>query len=94
MRQFVSRQFLTFLATGGTAATVNFGSRLVYNDWVDYSTSVIVAYLTGMVTAWVLAYWLLPAMGGTQGACEIAHAVGIVVPVFTSYVGHKRWTFR
>lgn len=92
----------------------------------------IVAYLTGMVTAFVLArlfvfkdseqsvhksafffvlvnlvavlqtwaismgqaYWLLPAIGGPQGAREIAHAVASVVLVFTSYVGHKRWSFR
>lgn len=132
MRQFFSRQFLTFLVTGGAAAAVNFGSRLLYNRWLDYSTSVIIAYITGMVTAFVLArlfvfkeseqsmhksafffvlvnlvavaqtwaismglaYWLLPAMGVTRWAPEIAHAVGIVVPVFTSYLGHKRWSFR
>ena len=23
-----------------------------------------------------------------------AHAVGIVVPVFTSYLGHKHWSFK
>lgn len=132
MSQFLSRQFLTFLVTGGTAAAVNFGSRLLYNRWLDYSSSVIVAYITGMITAFILArlfvfkgseqsmhksafffvlvnlvavaqtwaismglaYWLLPAMGVTRGAPEIAHAVGIVVPVFTSYLGHKRWSFR
>ncbi len=132
MRQFVSRQFLTFLMTGGTAAAVNFGSRLLYNRWLDYSSSVIAAYITGMITAFILArlfvfkqseqsmhksafffvlvnlvavaqtwaismglaYWLLPFMGVTRGAPEIAHAVGIVVPVFTSYLGHKRWSFR
>lgn len=132
MKQFLSRQFLTFLVTGGTAAAVNFASRLVYSRWLDYSSAVIVAYITGMVTAFVLArlfvfkesgqsvhksavffvlvnlvavlqtwaismgltYWLLPAMGVTRWAPEIAHAVGIVVPVFTSYLGHKRWSFR
>jgi len=25
---------------------------------------------------------------------EVAHAIGIAVPVFTSYIGHKRWSFR
>lgn len=132
MKQFLSRQFLTFLVTGGAAAAVNFGSRLIYNRWLDYSSSVIVAYITGMITAFILArlfvfkeseqsvhksamffvlvnlvavlqtwvismgltYWALPAMGVTRWAPEIAHAVGIVVPVFTSYLGHKRWSFR
>jgi putative flippase GtrA len=52
---FASWQFGFFLLTGGTAAAVNFASRIFYNQWLDYSTSVIVAYLTGMVTAFVLA---------------------------------------
>ena len=25
---------------------------------------------------------------------ELAHAIGIVVPVLTSYFGHKKWSFR
>lgn len=132
MKQFASRQFVTFLFTGGLAAAVNFGSRLVYSQWFDYSTSVIFAYLNGMITAFVLArifvfksseqsigrsvfffvvvnlvavlqtwaismalaYWVLPSLGVRQWAHEVAHAVGIVVPVFTSYIGHKRLSFR
>ena len=55
IRAFASRQFALFLLTGGMAALVNFFSRILYNQWLDYSTSIIVAYLTGMVTAFVLA---------------------------------------
>jgi len=129
---FMSRQFVVFLVTGGTAAAVNFGSRIVYNQWLPFSSAVILAYLTGMVTAFVLAkmfvfkestqstqravlfftlvnvvavlqtwlismglaFYLLPALGVTQFVKEIAHAVGVVVPVFTSYLGHKRWSFK
>lgn len=132
MQQFMSRQFLVFLLTGGTAAAVNFGSRIVYNLWLDFSSAVILAYITGMVTAFVLAkifvfkdsqqsihhsalffilvnlvavlqtwaisiglaYYLLPSMGITVFVREIAHGVGVAVPVFTSYIGHKRWSFR
>ena len=132
IRQFMSRQFLTFLLTGGTAAAVNFGSRIVYNQWVGFSTAVILAYLTGMVTAFVLAkllvfkgseqsvhrsimffvlvnvvavlqtwgislvlaFHVLPALGVERFVDEIAHAVGVAVPVFSSYWGHKRWSFR
>jgi putative flippase GtrA len=92
----------------------------------------VLAYLTGMVTAYVLArqfvfrgsqqalsrsmmyfvlvnvlaivqtwavsmlmlFYLLPGVGITRLAPEIAHATGIVVPVFTSYLGHKYWSFR
>lgn len=128
----MSRQFLVFLLTGGTAAAVNFGSRIVYNLWVDFSTAIILAYVTGMITAFVLAKlfvfkesslaihhsafffilvnlvavlqtWLismglalyvLPWLGVSRFVNEIAHAVGVVVPVFTSYLGHKHWSFR
>lgn len=128
----MSRQFLTFLFTGGTAAAVNFGSRIVYSQWFGFSTAVILAYITGMITAFVLAklfvfkdseqsvqrsavifvlvnivaalqtwlismglaFYVLPALGVQTFVDEIAHAVGVAVPVFTSYLGHKRWSFR
>jgi putative flippase GtrA len=130
--QFRTSQFLTFLVTGGLAAMVNFASRLLLNQWLSFSTSVVLAYLLGMATAFVLArlfvfkdskqpvhhsiaffvavnlaaivqtwgismllaYYALPALDIHRFAAEIAHAVGIVVPVFTSYLGHKRWSFR
>lgn len=104
----------------------------MYNQWLDFSSAVILAYITGMVTAFVLAklfvfkkskqsirrsaaffvlvnlvailqtwavsmglaYYLLPYMGVKFFVKEIAHAVGVAIPVFTSYIGHKRWSFR
>lgn len=132
IQQFLSRQFILFLVTGGMAAMVNFGSRMVYNEWVSFPKAIVLAYLTGMVTAFVLAKclvfkqseqsvgrsaflfaavnvvavlqtWLismglvmyaLPALGVKLWVHEIAHAVGVVVPVFTSYLGHKHVSFR
>lgn len=132
MSAFRSRQFLAFLVTGGLAALVNFGSRIALTPWLGFGTSVAVAYLIGMVTAFVLArafvftaskqsvqrsalffvavnalavlqtwgismllaYWALPALGVQAFVHEIAHAVGVMVPVFTSYLGHKHFSFR
>ena len=131
MGSFMNRQFLGFLLTGGLAAAVNFGSRIVYNRWLDFSSAVVLAYLTGMVTAFILArsfvftqssqsvqrsamffvlvngvavlqtwaismalYYQLPIAGVTQWVPEVAHAVGVAVPVFTSYLGHKKFSFR
>jgi putative flippase GtrA len=129
---FLSKQFFFFLLTGGMAAVVNYGSRILYNKQFDFSSAVIFAYLTGMVTAFVLAklvvfresrqhmpravlyfclvnivavaqtwgisivlaYYLLPALGITRFVPEIAHAIGVIVPVFSSYIGHKRWSFK
>jgi hypothetical protein len=33
-------------------------------------------------------------MGVTAYVPEIAHGVGVAVPVFTSYLGHKHFSFR
>jgi putative flippase GtrA len=132
MAQFRSREFATFLVTGGVAALVNFGSRIVLSQWLTFPVAVAVAYLIGMATAFalaklfvfsggrqsiprsaaifvlvnavavlqtwgismLLAYYLLPGIGVRAYVNEIAHAVGVVVPVFTSFLGHKRWSFR
>ena len=132
MREFLSPQFAIFVATGGAAAAINFGSRILYSQWCSFSAAIFLAYGTGMVAAFVLAKlfvfrnsrrrlrdawltfcavnvlaiaqtwlismcmarYLLPAAGVTLFVPELAHAVGIVVPVFSSYLGHKRFSFR
>jgi len=128
----MSKQFLLFLFTGGIAAVVNFGSRIAFSRWTNFTVAVVLAYVTGMITAFVLnklfvftestrsvrtsallftivnvfgaaqtllvslalAYYVLPWMGIGWHVDEIAHAVGVAVPVFTSYLGHKHWSFR
>lgn len=124
-------QFNTFLLTGGLAACVNFISRFLFEIWFSFSTSVILAYICGMITAYFLAKiyvfrdsiqtkfksifffvcvnlfavtqtWLIsmglvikifPYIGFNIFEKEVAHAIGIVIPVFTSYFGHKKWSF-
>lgn len=132
MRIFFSRQFMVFLLTGGFAAAINFGSRFLYNIFVSFSVAVTLAYLTGMITAFilvklfvfqkssqstaksatifalvnlfsfaqtwivsmVLAYYLLPAIGIQEFDKAIASAVGISIPVISSFLLHKYITFR
>jgi len=129
---FKSRQFFLFILTGGFAAGVNFVSRIIFNYWFDFSTSIILAYIMGMITAftlskifvfkdgtqslhnsvvffilvnlvailqtWVISmimeYYLLPWLNVTSYTKEISHAFGVMFPVFTSYIGHKRWSFK
>jgi putative flippase GtrA len=50
----ISQRFLKFLVAGGIAALVNFGSRILLGNWMAYVPSIIVAYLLGMGTAFVL----------------------------------------
>lgn len=46
--------FLYFLASGA-AALVNFGSRFLYDLFMDFWVSVIAAYFTGMLVNYVLS---------------------------------------
>ncbi|WP_077439503.1 GtrA family protein [Rhodanobacter sp. C01] len=42
----------------------------------------------------VLAELLFPRMGMTWHAESVAHGIGVLVPVVTSFLGHKHLTFR
>jgi len=52
------------------------------------------ALLQTFCVSLLLARWLLPLMGIARGTETIAHAIGVATPVLTSYVGHKRLSFR
>lgn len=127
-----SKQFLLFVFSGSIAALGNFLSRIYFNNFFSYSTSIIFAYFVGMLIAYflmkilvfkpkknsnlkssmyfifinllaVLQTWavslyllnsLLPSINIQQNSKEIAHAVGITIPLITSYYGHKLLTFK
>lgn len=124
-------QFLRFVLTGGFAALVNLGSRYLLNIVMPFPAAVAVAYLCGMVTAYLLGrmfvfersgrsvanefwrftlvnmvaaaqVWLIsvglgeyafPALKLGWHPLEIAHFIGVSVPVFTSYLGHRHFSF-
>jgi putative flippase GtrA len=132
MKFFDSQEFLRFLFAGGIAAIINFLSRIVFNLWFDFSVSVYLAYIAGMITAFFLKkqfvfakgrqpifhsigffifvnliaflqtlavtmaflHYVLPYFGIVKMAKEIAHALGILAPVISSYIGHKKLSFR
>jgi len=54
----------------------------------------VLAVLQTLVVSLVLARWALPAIGVITQAEALAHAVGVAVPVLTSYLGHRHATFR
>ena len=126
------RRFALFLAAGGTAAIVNILSRIAINTIVRYEIAILLAYLCGMTTAYVLnklfvfrspdrkfaaeyarfalvnlvgvvqvwcvsvglARLLFPAIGFAWHAETVAHIIGVASPVYTSYLGHKYFSFR
>lgn len=54
----------------------------------------VLAVLQTLVISLLLARWMLPSLGVTAQAEAIAHLFGVLVPVITSYFGHKMLTFR
>lgn len=54
----------------------------------------IVALAQTLAVSLLLARWLLPTLGVSAWREEIAHAVGVAVPIFSSYIGHRRLSFR
>jgi len=132
LKQFQNEMFVRFLIVGGTAALINFFSRIAYSQFVSFRIAVLIAFVTSMtfafflskkyvfdkseqtagkqfyyftlvnlfaaVQVWVvsvgLAEYILPAMQVELFREEIAHMTGIIIPVFTSFIGHKKLSFR
>jgi putative flippase GtrA len=42
----------------------------------------------------LFARWIFPAMNMQFHPETIAHGIGVIVPVFTSFIGHRTLTFR
>ncbi len=62
------QRFISFVVTGGLAALANLIARWLFSHAMPYALAVTLAYLIGMVTAYVLArtYVFKPA-GNRQG---------------------------
>lgn len=54
--------------------------------------------LAAVLQTWLvsigLRHLLLPVIGATALVDLVAHGFGVIVPVFTSYLGHKHVSFR
>ena len=126
------KKFIIFIFTGGIAAFVNIMSRLLISIFISYEYAIILAYIIGMVTAYILnrsfvfaskgirlrksipvfilvnlfalsQTWitsmilsnkLLPLLNITSNKDFYAHIIGVCVPIFSSYYGHKHITFK
>lgn len=132
LTSLIRNPFIRFIVTGGIAAGVNIGSRVLLSLYMSFEIAVVVAYLFGMTTAYILARlfvfessgqavhheymrfalvnmvalaqvwlisvglanWLFPLIGFTWHPDLVAHMIGVTSPVFTSYYGHKLFTFK
>jgi len=50
----IERRFILFIAASGLAAVANFGSRIALSQFMPYVPAIILAYLVGMATAFLL----------------------------------------
>lgn len=125
-------EFFQFLIVGGFSAGVNFVSRIGFSELVSYRYAIVLAYLVGMLTAFLLSkhyvfeksgrsskhelrdftivnifaviqVWLIsvglaeyffPYISFTYYPEEVAHLIGLGIPVISSYFGHKYFSFR
>lgn len=55
MSKHIKTEFAQFLLVGGVAALVNFFARILINKFVSFGVAVVLAYVVGMVTAFVLS---------------------------------------
>lgn len=50
----ITPQFLRFLIAGGVAAAANVGARVLFSVFFEYGVAVFLAYLIGMLVAFLL----------------------------------------
>jgi putative flippase GtrA len=65
--------------------------------WRQISAFVVVnvaAVLQTLVVTLLLADFVLPWSGVHDHADLVAHVVGVAVPIVTSFIGHRQWSFR
>jgi putative flippase GtrA len=92
---FFERQFLFFVAAGGTSVVANFLSRVLFSFWFSYPVAVALAYLVGMVVAFILMRQVVFQAAGRSLAPQvlkftIVNAWGFVQTLLVS-LALARW---
>lgn len=54
LKVFLSRQFVAYLLVGASAALLHWLARIAINQFLSYSTAVVLAYGVGMTVAFIL----------------------------------------
>lgn len=90
-------RFAKFVALGGVAAAVNWGSRFALSEVLPYLAAVVVAYAIGMVVAFALfSRFVFPASGQSfasqAGRFALVNVAGIGQVVLVAW-GLQRHLF-
>lgn len=68
--------------------------RSVGSEAMRFTVVNIVALLLVWAISVGLARGVFPAIGFTWYAEDVAHLIGVLSPALSSWIGHKRYTFR
>lgn len=69
------------------------GGRVASQLPMFLGVNIAAAFQTVLIS-FVLARWVFPTFGLVEHAESFGHLVGVLVPVLSSYAGHKFLTFR
>lgn len=69
-------------------------TRSLAHQLASFAAVNLLAVLQTLGVSLLLARWALPAAGMQAHAETVAHAVGVAVPVFTSFLAHRAFTFK
>ena len=50
----ISKSFIMFMVSGGLAAAANFLSRIIFSLWVPYPAAIVLSFVVGLATGFVL----------------------------------------
>jgi putative flippase GtrA len=92
---FLNRQFVAFVLVGGFAAHVNWLSRFFFSDHMSFTAAIVLAYLVGMTTAFVLSRLIVFEKSGRSARSDFTRFaivnVFAVVQVWLISVALARW---
>ena len=81
----IDSEFLRFLLSGGFAAAVNWTSRILFSLWLNYSLAIVLAFITGLVTAFLLfrEYVFDPGIGSVAKSFSIFAIINLIALLMT-----------
>ena len=80
---YVFNRFFVFTPSG----------RAIYDEYLRFTLVNLVAVVQVWVVSVGLALVIFPRLGFTWHPETVGHVIGVIVPVFTSYLGHRYFSF-
>ena len=65
-----------------------------HRQFIRFALVNVVAIVQVWAVSVGLAEYVFPWLGFEWHSHDIAHIIGVATPIFSSYVGHKRYSFR